>query len=258
VITGADGNPIRTFTRKPDTEEKDAKPPLQDDERKLTAQSGLNRFEWDMRYPGVERFEKLVLWNDHLDGPKAVPGVYRATLEVNGKGQTVELEILPDPRLDTSAEDLAAQFDFVWGINRKLTETHNAVTRIRATLAQLASIEKRVEDQEQYAELAESARVLEEQLTGVEETLYQTRLEAPQDPLNFPIRLNDKLAGVMIAASVGDHAPSASAIAVRDELVAAIDAELGKLETILGSGLATFNELAASHQLPAISVNAEE
>jgi hypothetical protein len=79
VITDAAGNTIRTFTRKPAKEDKDAKPPLGDDDRKLTAKAGLNRFEWNLRYPGVEKFEKLILWNDDLEGPRAVPGSYRAT-----------------------------------------------------------------------------------------------------------------------------------------------------------------------------------
>ena len=254
TIADSGGNTIRTFTRKPEKEDEDAEPPLGDDNRKLTAEAGMNRFEWDLRYPGVERFEKLVLWNDSLEGPRAVPGEYSATLKVGGQNQPVKLEIMPDPRVNASTADLQAQFDFAWGINRKLTQTHQAITRIRKTRAQLETIEQRIEGQEQYAELATAATALKEQLTGIEEALYQTKMEARQDPLNFPIRLNDKLAGVMLAASYGDHPPSASAIAVRDELVAAVDTELAKLDDLLDSGLAGFNEQVDSYQLPAISL----
>jgi len=253
LIADAGGNTIRAFARKPENKDEDEKPPLGDDDRQLTGKAGLNRFEWNMRYPGVEKFDKLVLWNDSLEGPKAVPGRYLATLNVNGQTQSAELEIRPDPRVAASMADLQAQFDFVWDVNRKLTQAHQAITRIRETRSQLTGIEERVKDQEQYAELVEAATTLKEQLTGIEETLYQTKMEARQDPLNFPIRLNDKLAGVMRAASFGDHPPSASTIAVRDELVAAIDEQLAKLESVLGSGLASFNELAASHPLPAVA-----
>jgi photosystem II stability/assembly factor-like uncharacterized protein len=253
-IIDSSGNTIRTFTRKPEKEDEDAKPPLGDDDRKLTADAGMNRFEWDLRYPGVERFEKLVLWNDSLEGPRAVPGEYSATLNVGGQSQSVKLEVMPDPRVNASAADLQEQFDFTWGINRKLTQTHQAITRIRKTREQLESIEQRIENQEQYAELAAAATALKEQLSGIEEALYQTKMEARQDPLNFPIRLNDKLAGVMLAASYGDHPPSASAIAVRDELVAAIDAELAKLDGVLDTGLTVFNEQVDSYKLPAISL----
>jgi hypothetical protein len=142
-------------------------------------------------------------------------------------------------------------------MNRKLTQTHQAITQIRATRSQLEAIEKRVEGQEQYTELIVAAATLKEQLTGIEETLYQTKMEARQDPLNFPIRLNDKLASVMWSASFGDHRPSASTIAVRDELVAAIDEQLAKLESVLDSGLASFNALVAGFQLPAVTVKTD-
>jgi photosystem II stability/assembly factor-like uncharacterized protein len=255
VITDAAGNTIRTFTRKPAKEDKEAKPPLGDDDRKLTAKAGLNRFEWNLRYPGVEKFEKLVLWNDDLEGPRAVPGSYRATLNVNGQSQPVDIEIRPDPRVDAAPADLQAQFDFTWDINRTLTRVHQAITRIRETRSQLDAFEKRVEGQDQYSELVAAATALKEQLTSIEEELYQTKMEARQDPLNFPIRLNDKLASVMRAASFGDHPPSASTIAVRDELVAAIGEQLAKLDSVLGPDLASFNTLVAGFQLPAVTVN---
>ncbi len=93
-------------------------------------------------------------------------------------------------------------------------------------------------------------------LGSIEETLYQTKMESPQDPLNFPIRLNDKLAGVMALAAIGDHAPTNSAIAVRDELVAAIDAALGRLEEVFNNDLASFNKQAAEAGLEAVRVTA--
>lgn len=253
LFSDAEGNTIRTYTRKPEEKDTDAPPPVTEDNRKLNAIAGLNSFEWDMRYPGVERFEKLVLWNDNLDGPKAVPGLYRATLSINGReAGSVPIEIKPDPRVDAPAADLQAQFDFTWDINRKLTETHRAITRIRDTKAQLTAIEKRIESQDQYADLAEAAVSLKSQLTQIEESLYQTRLEARQDPLNYPIRLNDKLAGVMLAAAVGHHPPTASLVAVRNELVTLIDTELEKLDSILDSGLSSFNEAIDRHDLPAV------
>ena len=252
-ISDADDNTIRTFTRKPVKETEDEKPPLGDDDRVLTADEGLNRFVWNMRYPGVEKFEKIVLWNDRLDGPKAVPGRYKAVLDVDDGSQVIDVEILSDPRVDASAEDLQAQFDFVWGINRKLTEIHRAISKIRDVRSQVASIEMRAGDEERFRELTESAAGLKEALTGIEETLYQTKMEARQDPLNFPIRLNDKLAGVMFAASFGDHPPSAAQIAVRDELVAAADAQLDSLAALLDSDLGDFNALVARSGLPAVA-----
>lgn len=253
TIQDSAGNDIRTFTRQQESKDDDAKPLLKDDDRKLTADAGLNRFEWNMEYPGAEKFEKLVMWNDSLEGPVAIPGTYRATLLVKDKSQTVDLEILADPRLDVTAAELQAQFDFILSINRKLTEMHNSITRIRSIRQQLTSLEDRLNDKGQYAELLESVSAIKAQLKNIEETLYQTRLEAAQDPLNFPIRLNDKLAGVMTAAAYGDHAPTASAIAVRNELFALIDKELEELASIVKTDLPALNAQAASVKLPTIS-----
>jgi photosystem II stability/assembly factor-like uncharacterized protein len=253
AISDEGGNVIRRFTRKPEKKDPDAEPVLGDDERKLTARAGLNHYEWSMRYPSVERFEKLVLWNDELAGPKAVPGRYRARLTVGEESQQVEFEILPDPRVTASAADLQLQFDFVWGINRKLTQTHRAITRLRKARTQITAIESRVREDSQYADLLEAAGKLNEQLGQIEETLYHTKLESRQDPLNFPIRLNNKLANVMIVAAYGNHPPTESAIAVRDELTAAIDAQLERLDLVLGTGLEAFNQQAADLQIPAIA-----
>jgi photosystem II stability/assembly factor-like uncharacterized protein len=253
-IKDSDGVVIRTFTAKPADDKKDEDPLPGDDDRQLETGAGLNMFAWDMRYASVERFKDLVLWNDSLKGMKAIPGIYQATLSLGGEQQTVSFEVLADPRLDVSAADYQAQYDFITGINLKLTETHRAITRIREARAQLDGIEKRVEDDKRFDGLLESATGLKAKLSSIEEMLYQTKMESPQDPLNFPIRLNDKLAGVMALAGFGDHAPSASALAVRDELVAAIDTQLDRLEELLGNDLAAFNSQAAGAGLEAVRV----
>jgi photosystem II stability/assembly factor-like uncharacterized protein len=254
VIRDSAGEPIRTFTREP-PEDDESEPPKGDDDRLLTAKAGINTLTWNLRYPSVERFDKLVLWNDYLDGPKAMPGVYEAVLTAGDVSDAVNFEVLPDPRSEAGADDLQRQFDFAWQVNRKLTETHRAITRLRTARSQVEAVSGRVSDQEAYAELTLMAESIAQQLSVIEETLYQTKLEARQDPLNYPIRLNDKLAGVMLAASIGDHPPTASAVAVRDELVAAIDARLAELDTVLGERLAAFNALAARLEVPAVAVD---
>jgi DNA-binding FrmR family transcriptional regulator len=221
---------------------------------KLDSDAGLNRFVWDMRYSSVEKFKDLVLWNRSLKGVRAIPGEYRATLNVGKSQQTVDIEILADPRLEISAAEYQAQYDFLSGLNRKLTETHRAITRIRKAKSQLSAIEKRIKEDEQFAGLLETAAELRATLSNIEEALYQTKMESPQDPLNFPIRLNDKLVGVMSLAGFGDHAPSASTIAVRDELVKAIDTELERLNEIFNNDLAAFNLQAAEAGLEAVRV----
>ena len=71
-----------------------------------------------------------------------------------------------------------------------------------------------------------------EKLDPIEQALYQTQNESRQDPLNFPIRLNDKLSDVMSLTAIGDAAPTTQAIAVKQELSAAIEVQLAALGAI--------------------------
>jgi hypothetical protein len=64
-----------------------------------------------------------------------------------------------------------------------------------------------------------------------------------------------KLAGVMYLVGFGDHAPSESAIAVRDELIAAINDQLKRLKNVVDTDLATFNQQAAEAGMEAIKIS---
>jgi hypothetical protein len=89
----------------------------------------------------------------------------------------------------------------------------------------------------------------------IEKALYQTKNQSRQDPLNFPVRLNDKLAGVGGLAAIGDFAPTQQDYAVRDELTAAIDAELAKLEQLWQADLPALNEQVLAAAVPAVSID---
>src|SRR5947209_8533672 len=87
-------------------------------------------------------------------------------------------------------------------------------------------------------------------LTVIEETLYQTRARSPQDVLNYPIRLNNRLALLAGTVSLGDYRPTDQAEEVRQELTKPIDAELAKLRRVLEEDLASFNALLAKKKVP--------
>ena len=250
-----DADVIRSYTRKPDDDAPgDDDNADQDDNAKLPAEPGINRFTWNLHYPEAEDFEGMVLWNSDLSGPRAVPGRYKARLEVGDWSDTVDVEVEADPRLDTTPEAYRAQFDFVQGIATKLTETHNAIARIDAAKAQIDAVAERVGDEAEMQPLVESGEALKQKLTDIQTALHQTKAESRQDPLNYPIRLNDKLAGVKNLAQIGDNRPTDSMIEVRDELVAAIDAELASLEELWQSDLAAYNEQARELGLDAVTI----
>ncbi len=251
-ILEAGGEPIREFTPKPKKgagdEDKDDDEGA-DDPRQLELKQGGNRFVWDLRYPSAEKFPGLVLWNSGLAGPRAVPGQYRARLTVGDWSAEAPFEIQADPRTSASREDFQAQFDFLVAVRDQLSHMHREIGRIRDAKKQIEALEKRLEDEAEAEPLIEAGKALVESLTEVEKALYQTQNKSRQDPLNFPIRLNDKLAGLLSLAAVGDRRPTQQMVAVKAELTAAIDTELAKLEQLWQTELPAFNALAREHEV---------
>ncbi len=100
----------------------------------------------------------------------------------------------------------------------------------------------------------DAGTALNKNLTAVEETLYQTKNQSNQDPLNYPIRLNNKLAALGGVVGSAEAAPTAQSFAVYDELATQIDAELRKLEQIMKTEVPAFNQLVREQNIPAIVI----
>lgn len=220
----------------------------------LEAKAGMNRFVWNMRYPDAEGFQGLIMWAGRLTGPTAVPGQYKARLTVGETTQEVDFSIVKDPRISASQADLEAQFEFLVSVRDKVTETHQAIKRLRAARRQIQGVTSRLKDKKKYADVHEMAKSINEKMKAVEEALYQTKNQSGQDPLNFPIRLNNRLAALVGVAGTGSYRPTAQTIAVRDEVVRAIDAELSKLERVFDKDMADFNKLVDNKKIPAVDV----
>jgi hypothetical protein len=91
-------------------------------------------------------------------------------------------------------------------------------------------------------------------LTEIEEALYQTKNQSSQDPLNFPIRLNNKLAALMGVVARSDTPPNDQSFAVYEDLTRQIDAQLAKLSSIMKTDVPGFNQLVRDQNIPAVVV----
>ncbi len=245
------GNPEKDPAKQ--EKEKEEEEP-DEEEEKPAVQKGLNRFIWDHRYPLLGKVPGMITWSGDPIQPVVLPGDYQVRLTFGDKSWTAPARILPDPRTNAKPEDLQAQHQFLVEIRDKIVETHDAIRRIREVRAQLDDLRKRLGKDDKYDALLESAKALDKKMTAVEEALYQTKNRSPQDPLNFPIRLNDKLNALGASASLGDFRPTNQAVQVKQELTAAIDAELAKLTGIWTTELAAFNERAAREQVATVIV----
>jgi photosystem II stability/assembly factor-like uncharacterized protein len=236
-----------------EAEEKDPKVEKEKELNKLPdSRHGLNRFAWNLRHAEAKKFEGLVLWGGGTDGPRVVAGTYDVRLTVGDETRTAKAELKQDPRSSASDADLQAQYDYLLAANRKLTEIHEQIERIREVRKQLDDLKKKAGKDEKAKPIVAAAKELDKKMTAIEETLYQTKNRSSQDPLNFPIRLNDKLASVAESASTGDFAPTAQQRAVYAQLVQLIDAELAKLKALWATDLPALNALVKQAEVVAI------
>jgi hypothetical protein len=215
-------------------------------EDKFKAKAGLNRYIWDLRYADAKTFPGLILWAGNTRGPRAAPGMY--TVRVNGVSERIEVR--KDPRLTTSPADYAAQLELSLQLRDKLSETHQAILDIRAAKEQLTAGSARWKDQAAAQALIDAAAELEKRLTAIEVELYQTRNRSNQDPLNYPIKLNNKLAALLGVVQSADAAPTEQSKTLYEELATAINAQLAKLAAIRRDEFPAFNKKVQEANLP--------
>jgi hypothetical protein len=260
-VLDAKGDLVRAFSSREEKKgsKKDGTPGPEGEEERggdgpkpIPAKAGLNRWVWDLRYPPAARFEGLILWGGELDGPRAVPGRYQVRLTAGGRTLTQPFDLRKDPRLATTDADFAQQFDLLSQIRDKLTATHDGIARLRAVREQAKVAADRAKGTAAEKAVAEASEALAKKLTEVEEALYQTKNRSSQDPLNFPIRLNNKLAALGSTVASADAAPTDQARAVWRDLAARIDAELARLDRVLAEDVPAMNRLVREQEIPAI------
>jgi hypothetical protein len=214
---------------------------------RVTVQPGWNRFTWNMRYPDAASFPGLIMWAAGVTGPVAAPGTYTVRLTVNGKTESQNFELKKDPRLATTPDDYAKQLSLALQVRDKLSETNQGVIRIREVRRQLEEYTKRDDKK-----VADAAKELSAKLTKVEEELYQTKNRASEDPLNYPIKLNNRVGYILGVVESSDNPPTAQSYKVYEDLATQVNAQLKTLKGLLDTDLAAFNKLVHDQNVPAV------
>jgi len=214
---------------------------------------GVNTFPWNMRYPDASSFQGMILWAAGTQGPMAPPGTYSVRLTVNGKPiATQSFRLLPDPRSKgVTNADYAEQFALLTKIRDRFSETNDAVKTIRYVKRELDDRRGRLSGDRQAA-FASVATDLARSLSEVEDSLYQTKNRSGQDPLNYPIRLNNKIGALMGVVGSADGRPTQQSYAVFNDLSAQLDRELALLRRTLDAGLTRANTMLKDANLPPI------
>ncbi len=225
----------------------------------IPTEAGINRFVWDLHYEGATRIPNSPLWGGSTDGPLALPGEYQVRLSVDGKSQTQEFKIVPDPRLQVTQEDLKKQFDLMQQILGKVTQVHDDIRQIRDIRAQMTVLNKRLKEEKNpnAKELADAGAALDKKMTVVEEALIQTKAKSGQDVLNYPIRLNNLLVALGGIVSSADASPTKQDYEMYDELSKQADEQLAKWNEIVKTDLAAYNRLAQEKAIPLVGISPE-
>ena len=250
-----DGETVfRTFTsEKPPEPGEGAPPPDESRERPLEPKQGLNRFVWDLRMLRPQLVPKAIVWGN-TQGPKVAPGTYTVRLKKGETALTEKIEVKGHPELKVSEADLGAQAAFLRDVRDRITETHQAVVRIRDAKAQLKEVAARAEKLGKKDPIAAKAKALTEKLTAIEEKLVNPKLKSSQDVLNFVPALDHQFVGLVSAAGSADGAPRPAEKEYYAELKSKLDAVLAELNGVLDKDLTEFNTAVRDAGIPAVSV----
>lgn len=225
-----------------------------DKDKKLKVKKGGNTHVWDTRGKGAEKLPGMIFWWANFNGAKSVPGSYKVSLNINGTDQAQEFKIVPDPRAEATVEDMQKQYDFVTEVNATVDKAHQSIKKIRKINDQLDAFTKQYKDDDRTKDLVEKAKKMKEKFGEVEKALYQTKNRSGQDPLNFPIRLTNKIGHLNSLVALDDFPPTAQDIAVKNELTSKINAQLKSFDELVDQEIGAFNEAFNSLKLKYLSV----
>jgi hypothetical protein len=256
-ILDAGGRLIRTFSQTAEEEKKAASAPPAGagggggfggpPQGRPSTKAGMNRFSWNLRHAGATVFPGMVIWSGNpANGPVAVPGRYQVRVNADGQTETVPLTIEKHPLYDNvSAADLQRQLEFALQIRDRTSDANELVVQIRDLKTQVA---QRVE-QGKNPRLKEIGDLVSRKLSAVEEEVYQVRNRSGQDPLNFPIKINNRLAALRRSVETGDNPPTDASYEIFRMLSADLQKQLDEYAAIAKGDLANFNKAATAQKL---------
>jgi photosystem II stability/assembly factor-like uncharacterized protein len=213
--------------------------------------AGVNTQMWDLRHAPATTFPGMILWGATTNGPMAVPGTYRIRLTVDGKTLTQPAIVRKHPLYtDVTLADLREQLDLGLRIRDKVSEANQAVINIRDLKKQAADRLTKSQD----PALKTAADSLTKHLSQIEEAIYQVRNQSGQDPLNFPIKINNRLATLLRTVTTGDGKPIGAARPIFNDLSAELKVETDRLARVLADDLMRLNAELERLGLPEVTL----
>jgi photosystem II stability/assembly factor-like uncharacterized protein len=258
-ILDSNGKVVRHFSSRPKRDADDEGGKQEEDEdtkpaAALPVEQGLNRFVWDLRYEKPREVHGAVYDEGDPLGVLALPGNYQLQLTVGGRNYTQTLELRIDPRVKTSDDDLAKQFELVAKLRDLLDQVNAAALEIRDVRGQLKTLGKRLEGDEAAQPVRDASAELDKKMTEIEGQLVQSKATASEDMLNYPVELDSRLGYLQNAVDSADAAPTQSEIALEAELEKSVGDVVAQWNDLKEKDLAALNDVIAKDNIPAIGL----
>ncbi|HWW82219.1 MAG TPA: hypothetical protein VNZ26_01375, partial [Vicinamibacterales bacterium] len=258
------GKVIRTFTGTP--ADADRRPPAPGDEPDPfqrpqephpAVSAGLHRLNWDMRYPGATSFPGLIMWAAGTRGPIAPPASYQVRITADGQTETQPFSIKREPHVlkDVTDADLREEFDLALRIRDETSKANEAVLLVRGIRSQILDRKGKLESK--GAAVAKALDDLNEALSRIEGEIYQVKNQSSQDPLNYPIKLNNKVAALQGVVESADVAPTEQTYSMFRALGSRLDEELSTLDSVVKARISAVNQLLQRQKLDPIKPEPE-
>ncbi|MDC6405348.1 MULTISPECIES: WD40/YVTN/BNR-like repeat-containing protein [Maribacter] len=217
----------------------------------LKVKSGGNRLVWNMRYPGFDAFKGMIFYSSPNIGPKAVPGNYKVRLTYNGQVQERDFTILKDPRLEITQEELQDQFDFLIRVRNQVSRANNAIISIRKVKSDLDYLKEKTKEDTAMQELIKE---FESELTVIENNIHMTKNQSRQDPLNYGIRINNRLAFLLADSQRGDQPPTKQAKEFFEVVTKELNVEIENLNKLMQEYVENLNNKVQESKIKMISL----
>ena len=219
----------------------------QENQNQIKPKSGSNLVLLKYNYKAAKSFEDMILWWSSLNGPIAYPGEYQLIFKAKSYSETVKANIAKDPRYPVSDLDVKKQFDFIKSIRDKLDESNKCIIQMRDVKQQISSLLSRTDKSTQTDTLWTLKKQIDSTMNSIETELYQTKNKSGQDPINFPIKLTNKLAHLTALFQNDSYPPTDQAEAYRKEISELIDIQLNRFAKLKEAEISNFNQVL--HQL---------
>jgi photosystem II stability/assembly factor-like uncharacterized protein len=222
-----------------------------------TARAGMNTFSWNLREADASSFDGMIYWAAGVTGPLVLPGTYRVRLLVDGApAQEATLLVKKDPRSDATPADLVAQYTLAMQIRDRTTDANDAVRTVRHVRDQAVRASGQVgADSARYAALVQ---VLDARISELEAQVYQVKNQSGQDPLNYPIRVNNQIAALASVVGSTEARPTKQSVVVFDLLTKELEGYLVALRKAYAELLPPVDAIRKAHGLPPIEVKPAE